>query len=513
MANKTKKHESPTQKIGYLIKSLREREGMTQSDFAKKLGTKQSAIARMEKGEQNFSTNELDKISEILGQKLISVAPGTDDFEIKGGFELRGTVITQYSKNGGLALMAASLINRGTTTLHGIPRIEEVFRLIEVMESIGIKITWIDTHSLKITPPESYNLENINKEVAEKIRVNLYLIPALAHNMREFRLPHPGGCKMGDRTISSHRYAFEKFGLKIKSENQAYLIKHGPLKPAEITLYESSDMGAINTILMASLITGKTKIYFAPPNYQVQDVCVFLSRLGVGIKGIGTTTLEVTGVKEIDQNIEHWNSEDPIESMFFISAAIMTKSSITIKRCPIDFLRLELLKLEKMGVKYTMSKKYKSNNGHADLVDIVIKKNGPLKALPDKIHALPYPGLNNDNLPFFVPISTMAKGTTLIHDWTWENRAIYFTELNRLGANIRLADPHRVFIEGPTDLKGAQIVCPPALRPATIILIAMLASQGTSTLRNVYAINRGYEGLVERLNELGANVKKIKGIS
>src|SRR5690606_10032763 len=125
--------------------------------------------------------------------------------------------------------------------------------------------------------------------------------------------------------------------------------------------------------------------------------------------------------------------------------------------------------------------------------------------------ALPYPGINTDNLPFFVPIATQTEGTTLIHDWMWENRAIYFTELNRLGANVVLADPHRVFITGPTKLKGAQVVCPPALRPAMIILIAMLAAEGESILRNVYSINRGYEDVAKRLNSIGADIEVLKG--
>jgi UDP-N-acetylglucosamine 1-carboxyvinyltransferase len=133
-----------------------------------------------------------------------------------------------------------------------------------------------------------------------------------------------------------------------------------------------------------------------------------------------------------------------------------------------------------------------------------------LKALEDKIHANPYPGINMDNLPFFVPIATKAKGQTMIHDWSYENRAIYFTELNRLGANITLADPHRVYIQGGTPLKPAQIVCPPALRPAMIILIGMLGASGTSILRNVYMINRGYEEIAYRLNSIGADINILK---
>jgi UDP-N-acetylglucosamine 1-carboxyvinyltransferase len=497
--------------IGYLIKTIREREGLTQAVFAKMLDTSQPAIARMEKGEQNFTTKELERISETLGERLITVAPRVDDFEVIGGKKLSGTVTTHYSKNGALALMATSLLNQKPTTLHGIPRIEEVFRFIEVFESIDIKVTWLEDHVLKITPPEEFKIADIDEKIAGGIRVNLYLIPALAHKMKEFRLPNPGGCKMGERTISAHRYALEKLGIKIKSEAKHYLVKHTALKPADIVLYEASDMAAVNTIMAAALIPGKTIIRFAPPNYQVQDVCFFLQHLGVRIEGIGSTTLTVYGVEYINEEVEWYNSEDPIESMFFLAAGIVTGSSITIKRCPIEFLRLEMLKLEKMGLKYTMSKIYKGQNGHVDLVDISIKES-KLKALPDKIHALPYPGINNDNLPFFVPIAAVAKGTTLIHDWTWENRAIYFTELNRLGAKVLLADPHRVYVEGNNEMRGAQIVCPPALRPATIILITMLAAEGKSILRNVYAINRGYEGLIERLSELGADVKQTNSI-
>jgi len=164
-----------------------------------------------------------------------------------------------------------------------------------------------------------------------------------------------------------------------------------------------------------------------------------------------------------------------------------------------------------MGLKFKASKEYFSHNGRTKLVDLQILPS-KLVAVQDKIHALPYPGLNSDNLPFFVPIATQAKGQTLIHDWMWENRAIYFTELNRLGANIVLADPHRVFVNGATPLSAAQIVCPPALRPAMIILIAMLAARGTSTLRNVYSIYRGYEEIAERLNKIGARIEIVRGI-
>jgi UDP-N-acetylglucosamine 1-carboxyvinyltransferase len=161
-----------------------------------------------------------------------------------------------------------------------------------------------------------------------------------------------------------------------------------------------------------------------------------------------------------------------------------------------------------MGLKFKKSKEYFSDNGRTVLVDLEVKKS-TLTAPMDKLHAQPYPGINVDNLPFFVPICAVAKGRTLVNDWMWENRAIYYTELNRLGGNIVLLDPHRVFVYGPTKFKASQIVCPPALRPAVIIMIAMLAAEGTSMLRNVYSINRGYEEIAERLNSIGAEIKII----
>jgi UDP-N-acetylglucosamine 1-carboxyvinyltransferase len=275
-------------------------------------------------------------------------------------------------------------------------------------------------------------------------------------------------------------------------------------------MYEASDTAAENILMAAALIPGKTVIEFAPPNYQVQEVCFFLEALGVKVEGIGTTTMTVHGVKSIDKPIEYHNSEDPPEAMMYIAAAAVTGSKLTVKRVPIDFLKLELVKLKVMGLRYSMSKEYRAANGRTKLVDLTLLPS-KFKAPSDKIHALPYPGINADNLPFFVPIATQAEGQTLIHDWMWENRAIYFTELNRLGAQVALADPHRVFVNGRTKLRAGQVVCPPALRPAVVVLIAMLAAEGTSMLRNVYSINRGYEEIAERLNSIGAKIKILKG--
>lgn len=507
--------EKEQARIGKFIKSLRKEKGFTQTTFAELLNTSQSAVARMERGGLNFSTQELIKIGNVLDHQLIKLhKEQRDDFIIHGGKKLSGSIETNTSKNGAMGLMHAALLNKGVTTLHGIPKIQEVHRIIEIFQSIGVKVEWVKDHSIRITPPKRYKFDEINKKSARRVRSFMMSIGALIHHIKSFEIPTAGGCKMGERTIAAHKHGIEQFGVEITTRNTGYLVERKKLKPAEIVMYEASDTATENIVIAAAGIAGTTVIHFAQQNYMVQDVCFYLQKLGVKIEGIGSLKLTIHGVKNINVDVEHHNSEDPIESMMFIASAIVTHSKLKITRCPIDFLKLELLKLEKMGVQMKRSKVYKSKNKKTDLVDITVMESThmDLTALSDKIHAQPYPGINTDNLPFFVPIAMCAKGTTLIHDWMWENRAIYFTQLNRLGASVRLADQHRVLVEGREKLTPGEIVCPPALRPSTMILVTMLGIEGRSILRNVYSIKRGYENIVERLNSIGAKIEVVKEI-
>lgn len=496
------------QKIGFLIKDLREKKGLTQGDFAKALKTSQSAVARMEKGEQNFTTGVLGKISNVLGHKLVSINSSMD-FEINGGKKLSGTIRTNYSKNGSVGLLCASLLNKGKTILHGIARIEEVYRVIEILESIGVSVKWTDKNTVEIVPPKKFDLSSLNIASAVKTRSIVMIIGPLIHMMKLFAIPHAQGCHLGKRTIAAHSYSLEELGVKIKVTENEYVVSSSKLSPRDIIMYEAGDTAIENILMAVAKIPGTSTIKFASSNYMVQEMCFFLETCGVKIEGIGTSTLVVHGIQDLNETIEYHNSEDPIESMTFITAAIATDSTLTISHSPIDFLELELYKLEKMGLKYKISKRYKSANGKTNLADITIFPS-KFKALDDKIHANPYPGINIDNLPFFVIPAMKAKGQTLIHDWTYENRAIYLTELNRMDAQVTLADPHRLYVEGGSSLKPAQIVCPPALRPSVVIMIAMLAAPGRSVLRNVYMINRGFENIAERLRSIGADIKVLQ---
>jgi UDP-N-acetylglucosamine 1-carboxyvinyltransferase len=499
--------------IGKLISQLREDRRLTQEELAKKIGTTQSAIARIEKGEQNLSTETLSKISTALDREIMTIAPrGTLNFRIHGGRKLSGEITVRTSKNGAVGLLCASLLNKAPTTIKNAPRIEEVFRIIEVLESIGVKTQW-HNNDLTLIPPAKIKLENINQEAAAKTRSCLMLIGSLLHEFKTFSMPQAGGCRLGSRTIKPFVYALEKFGVTITTTSNAYKIKRqGTVAPHnEIVLYEAGDMVTENTLMAAARMPGTTVIKFASANYQVQDVCFYLQLLGVKIEGIGTSTLTVQGLASINTPVEYFLSEDPIEAMSLLAIAIVTQSAITIRRCPIDFLELELLKLEKMGFKYKIVKRYKAANGHTNLVDIHTYPS-KLIALEEKIHAQPYPGLNMDNLPFFAIIGTQAVGQTFIHDWVYEERAIYYKELDKLRAETILADPHRFYVKGPTKLKATEVVCPPALRPSVIIMIGMMAAEGVSVLRGIYNINRGYEDLAERLNKLGAKIETFRDL-
>jgi len=496
------------QHIGSRIASVRESSGITQSDLARKIKTTQSAIARMESGKQNVSAEMIKKISAALKKNLLTPTPGSMNLEIQGGKKLKGTIQTNTSKNGAVGLLCASLLNKGKTTLKHMPRIEEVYRLIEVLESIGVKVEWKES-DVTITPPKTFDLKKIDIEAARKTRSIVMFIGPLIHHFKRFSLPQSGGCKLGSRTVRPHFFALEHFGVSIETTEDAFKVEVSPKCPDEIILYESGDTVTENALFAAALAPCTTVIKYASANYMVQEICAFLKVCGVQIEGIGTTTLVVKGIESINKDITYTLSEDPTDSMFFLATAIVTNSSIKITRCPIDFLELELLKLEKMGFKYTRSKPYLSHNGMTKLVDITTKPS-KLLSLNEKIYARPYPGLNIDNLPFFAVIATQTEGQTLIHDWVYEKRAIYFTELDKLGAETVLADPHRIYITGPSKLRPNELICPPALRPATILLIAMLGAEGRSVLRNIYSINRGYEGLVERLSSLGADVHYLE---
>ncbi|MCA9335152.1 UDP-N-acetylglucosamine 1-carboxyvinyltransferase [Candidatus Saccharibacteria bacterium] len=502
------------EKIGNLIQESRQNRGFTQAQLAEALGTSQSAINRIEKGGQNISLEMIARISEVLSHDIMTLNQvGKINFRVQGGAKLSGSITVKTSKNAAVALLCASLLNQGKTVLRKVAKIEEVNRIIEVLQSIGVKVRWInDDGDLEIIPPKKLRLENIDTKAAMRTRTIIMFLGPLLHQYRSFRLPFAGGCNLGTRTVEPHMIGLRPFGLDVEATTNYYDVTARPKSvDRTIVLTERGDTVTENVIMAASLHVGTVTIRNASSNYAVQDLCVFLQKLGVKIEGVGTTTLRITGVAHIDKDIEYYPSEDPIEAMSFIAAGVVTNSEIVVQRAPIEFLEIELATLAEMGLKYELSEEYKAKNNHTRLVDIHLKQS-QLKKAKDKLHALPFPGINMDNLPFMGLIAMTARGRSMIHDWSYENRAIYFTELTRLNANVELLDPHRVYVTGPTKWKPADIVAPPALRPSVVILLAMLAAPGDSILRDVYSINRGYEDFANRLNSLGARIETVREI-
>src|SRR5690242_16304652 len=502
-------------RIGTLIRDARRHQGLTQSELADLLGTSQSAVARIEQGKQNLSLEMLARVGEKLDSEFVSLGhSGPQHLRIVGGRKLSGSIPVKTSKNAAVALLCASLLNKGKTTLRSLARIEEVNRIIEVLTSIGVRVRWLpDSNDLEIIPPAELDLAGIDVEAARRTRTVIMFLGPLLHDHASFRLPYAGGCDLGTRTVEPHMSALRAFGLDVVATHGFYEAttdtSRRPERPTVLT--ERGDTVTENVLLAAARHDGVTVIRNASPNYMVQDLCFFLEKLGVRIDGIGTTTLTVHGVAEIDVDVEYAPSEDPIEAMSLLAAAVVTESEITINRVPVEFLEIELATLEEMGFKYEMTEEYLARNERTRLVDLTTKRS-MLHAPLDKIHPMPFPGLNIDNLPFFAVIAAIATGQTLIHDWVYENRAIYLTDLNKLGGRVKLLDPHRVMVEGPTHFSGTETMCPPALRPAVVTLIAMMAAKGTSVLRSVYVINRGYEDLATRLNSLGAQIETFRDI-
>lgn len=507
MSESLARTEDILRRLGTLIRDARKHRGLTQTQLADLLGTSQSAVNRIERGAQNLSVDMLNRVAGALDSEFVTLGkPAAVHLRVHGGQKLSGTIDVKTSKNAGVALLCASLLNRGKTTLRRVARIEEVNRILSVMESMGVKYRWLEDNDLQIVPPPKLRLDNIDAVAARRTRSIIMFLAPLLHDFDTFELPYAGGCDLGTRTVEPHMMALRHFGLDVKAgAGEYHATVSATLPPRPIVLIERGDTVTENAIMAAARCDGVTIIRNASPNYMVQDLCFYLQKLGVRIDGVGTTTLTVHGVPHIDRDVDYAPAEDPIEAMSLITAGIVTSSAITVARVPIEFLEIELALLEEMGLDYSRGPEYLAANGNTRLVDITVRPS-TLIAPIDKVHPMPFPGLNIDNLPFFTLIAAFANGSTDIHDWVYDNRAIYLTDLNKLGARVTLMDPHRLRVDGPAHFSGAEVICPPALRPAVVLLLAMLAAKGTSVLRDINVIHRGYEQLAERLSLLGARI-------
>lgn len=417
-----------------------------------------------------------------------------ESFIINGGKSLSGEIEVRGAKNAALPILAACLLTKEPCVIDNIPLIEDVFRLLDILKEMGAQIDWLDKRKIKITA-KNIDVDKIESKLVSRIRSSILLLGPLLARFDKFKIAHPGGCIIGARPTGTHFRALEKLGARISQDGKFHFIEKKKLEPNEIVLNEFSVTATENLLMAASSIPGKTIIKIAASEPHVQDLCFFLKKMGAKIKGIGTHTLEIYGAKQL-RGVKHFVIPDANEAGTFIIMAAAARGKILIKNLEINHLDLVLEKLREMGAGFELKK-----NG------LLVKPVSLYK--PAKIQALPYPGVPTDLQAPFAVLCTQADGVSLIHDPLFEGRLRYIDELNKMGANALICDPHRAVINGPTPLYGTKIASYD-LRAGVSLIIAALIAKGESVISDIYQVDRGYEKIEERLQKLGAEIKRVE---
>jgi UDP-N-acetylglucosamine 1-carboxyvinyltransferase len=415
-------------------------------------------------------------------------------FLIKGGVSLSGELEISGYKNAAGACLAAVLLSKRASVIDNLPLVSDVLNQIEILKEMGAEVDWLGKRKVEINPT-NINPEKIPVNLFEKMRVSVLLIGPLLARFKKFKVPHPGGDKIGLRPITTHLEALEDFGVNIKEESGFYSFEApSEIEGKRIVLREFSVTATENLMMLAALSEGKTKIKIAAAEPQVQDLGHFLRKLGVKIKGLGTHTIEIEG-KEKLSGTEFSICPDPLEAGTFLISFALTGGKGRIKNVNPDHLILFLEKMKDIGVNFTMGEN-----------EILVNPSKEFK--PTKIQVLPYPGFPTDLQPQTSILLTQAQGKSLIHEPLYENRFQYLHELRKMGADIEITDPHRALIFGKTKLVGSRIRALDIRSDAALILAGLIA-EGETLIEDVSQIERGYEKFDEKLRKLGAQIEKV----
>lgn len=419
----------------------------------------------------------------------------SEKFVIHGGKPLKGEIEVRGAKNAAFPILAATLLTRGTCLISNVPLIEDVFRMIEILESMGAKVAWKGKRALSIQT-RSIDPSEIKKDLILKLRGSVLFFGPLLARFGKVSLPQPGGCIIGARPIWTHLDAFSQLGVKITPEKNAFSLElKKTLKEQVVVLNEFSVTATENILLFCSNFPVKITLKIADCDYQIVELIKFLKKIGVKIRWASPHTLVIEGSKKLKET-DHRLLYDPIEAGTFIIMAAATKGDVLVKNAELAFLDLPLKKLKDFGVPFK-------------IIDPKTIRILPWKSLKiDKIQSWIYPGIPSDLQSVFGVLATQAKGTTIIHDPMYEGRLKYLEELNKIGAKIFFADPHRATIEGPTPLFGGELG-PLDLRGGAALIIAGLIAKGKTTINNIHQVDRGYEKIEERLQKLGADIKRV----
>lgn len=415
-------------------------------------------------------------------------------FEIQGGKKLSGEIDVRGSKNATTPILAATLLTEKECIISNIPLIEDVFTMLKILESIGVEVKWLGERKISLRA-EKLDLGKMDFAFMKKIRSSILLFGPLSARFSKFRIAHPGGCVIGKRPVGTHFDALRKMGVEIKQDGKFYSVDSGKKKPAKVVLAEFSVTATENAMMLAAALSGKTIIKIAAAEPHVEDLGKFLIKLGAKINGLGTHTLEITGSRKL-HGAKHEIIYDANEAATFLIMGVATGSGIKVKNAKEDHLDIILEKLREFGADFKIGKNY---------IEVIPAKK--LKAVP-KIDARIYPGIPTDVQAPFGVLATQAQGKTLIHDTLFEGRFNYIQEINKMGAKAEVINPHQAIIEGPTKLQGTTIQSFD-LRAGAALIIAALIAKGKTIINDIYQVDRGYEKIEERLQKLGANIKRI----
>ncbi len=417
-------------------------------------------------------------------------------FIINGGKRLEGTIDVRGSKNAATPILSACLLTQEECIIDNIPVISDVLKMIEILQSMGVEIEWLEEHKVRVKAGSNVDPEKMDFSIVGHMRSSILLLGSLLARFKKFKIRQPGGCIIGSRPVGVHFEALEALGTKITQEKEYYCFKADRLIGKTIILKEFSVTATENLMMAAALAEGTTTIKIAAIEPHVQDLARFLIKMGARIKGLGIHTIEIKGVEKL-HGASHKIISDPIEAGTFAILAAATKGKVRINNVNLHELDLVLEKLKEMGVKLETGE-------NKLLISPSIKLNSV-----KKIEARTYPGVPTDLQAPFGVLATQADGTTLIHDTMYEGRMGYINELNKMGANAIICDPHRALITGPTPLYGQDITSFDLRAGATLIIAALLA-EGQSTINKIEQIDRGYEKIEERLRNIGADIERME---
>jgi len=422
-------------------------------------------------------------------------------FIINGGKKLYGEIEVMGSKNAAFPVLVATLLTKEPCIIGNIPLVEDVLKMILILEKMGAKVEWISKNKIKITCKD-IDYKKIPNELLGYFRGAVLLWGPFLARFNNFKTKTPGGCIIGARPLDTHFDAFFQMGADVKKVGKFYNFsaQGGPAsgwsKEQTVVLDEFSVTATENVLLFAASQNKKTILKIADQDYQVQEVVKVLRKMGAKIKIVGPHIFEVVGSEKL-KGFNYNIVSDPIEAGTFILLALATKGEVLVKNVDTEHLTLFLKKIKKLG----------ANLEFPDARSVKVLPSP--KIVIDKIQSMPHPGISTDLLPLFGVLATQTKGGTLIHDPLYEGRLKYLEELNKMGADIIFCDPHRAIINGPTHLKGIEV---PSLdlRAGAALIIAGLVAQGTTVINNAYQVDRGYEKIEERLQKLGADIKRVK---